>query len=283
MRTPTVEWQLAGGCNYDCSYCIQSRKTRRGGVDRDLAAAALDLLGALPGEWEIKISGGEPFAHPPFATWIVPSLMADTAHRVSVLTNFSADTRTLFRFAAATRGRLSVFSASFHPEHADAGEFADKARWFGDLLEADARLVVNQVVLPGRVADAARCRTIFEDRGLRWFPQLCKEDGRVATYPDADELAALVGDDVRPRDANTAPSYRGRSCWAGVDYLVLDRDGRAWSCRTARRHARGSLGSVREGEIRRRTRPRPCPFSICPCTVPANRGMVQGVGAAGVL
>ena len=29
-RQRTVEWQVCGVCNYDCSYCIQSRKYRTG-------------------------------------------------------------------------------------------------------------------------------------------------------------------------------------------------------------------------------------------------------------
>ena len=29
-RRRTVEWQVCGVCNYDCSYCIQSRKSRVG-------------------------------------------------------------------------------------------------------------------------------------------------------------------------------------------------------------------------------------------------------------
>ena len=30
MRRPTVEWQVCGVCNYDCSYCIQSKASRVG-------------------------------------------------------------------------------------------------------------------------------------------------------------------------------------------------------------------------------------------------------------
>jgi len=29
-RRPTIEWQVCGICNYDCSYCIQSKKYRVG-------------------------------------------------------------------------------------------------------------------------------------------------------------------------------------------------------------------------------------------------------------
>ena len=48
MRAPTVEWQVAGACNYDCSYCIQSRRYRRGGIDTDRVDAVLDFFAGLP-------------------------------------------------------------------------------------------------------------------------------------------------------------------------------------------------------------------------------------------
>ena len=277
-RIPTVEWQVAGACNYDCSYCIQSRKYRRGRPHREQIASALDFFASLPGRWEIKCSGGEAFAHPLFMAAIVPGLMARTDHNISILTNFSADTATLHRFAELTRGRLSVFSASFHIEYVQAAAFAEKLAWFVDLLEPEARVVINQVVRPGRLEEAAKCRDVFERAGLRWFPQLYKEKGGVAEYADEAGLRALIGERPGPRAANIAPSYLGRMCWAGVDYLVVDKDGGVWSCRTAKRGGEGRLGSAFDGTAKRWTSPSPCPYTICPCTVPANRGMIEGVG-----
>ena len=271
-RTPTVEWQVAGACNYDCSYCIQSRRYRRGRPHAAQVDAAIDFLAALPGQWEIKCSGGEAFAHPLFMSAIVPALMARTAHRISILTNFSATPATLQRFAELTRGRLCIFSASFHTEHAQVAEFSRKAAWFLNLLDPDARMVINQVVLPGREAEAARCRDVFEAAGLRWFPQLYKVKGGVADYPDEAALLALIG----RRPANTAPSFRGLRCWAGVEYLVLDKDGEVWSCRTAKRTRQGHLGSAFAGTVARLPGPSPCPYDICPCTVPLHRGMIEG-------
>lgn len=279
-RRPTIEWQVAGACNYDCSYCIQSPKYRRGRAKRDEMERALDFFATLPGAWEIKCSGGEAFAHPLFMELVVPGLMARTAHEISVLTNFSADHRALMRFARLTTGRLRVFSASLHLEFVDAEAFADKAAWFIDLLDPDVRFVVNQVVLPGREAEAARCRDLLVARDIRWFPQLYKVKGGVADYPDTAALRDLIGDAPGPTDANVAPSYRGRACFSGVEYFTVDKDGRAWSCRTAKRHDDGLLGNIYDGSVRLRTRPAPCPYDICPCTVPANRGMVAGVGPA---
>ena len=70
MRIRTVEWQVAGACNYDCTYCIQSPKYRRGRPSEAQLDKALDFFRGLPGTWEIKCSGGEAFAHPLFLSLI---------------------------------------------------------------------------------------------------------------------------------------------------------------------------------------------------------------------
>ena len=269
-RTPTIEWQVAGACNYDCSYCIQSKQYRKGRPQREQLARAIEAFAALPGRWEIKCSGGEAFAHPLFMSYVVPELMAKTQHRISVLTNFSATRSELMQFAQLTRGRLAVFSASLHLEFVTVEEFAAKAEWFALQLDRDVGFVVNQVVFPGREAEAERCRDLIEARGLRWFAQLYKKDGGVADY-DGDELIPLIG----KRPANTAPSYRGRTCWAGVEYFTVDKNGDAWSCRTAKRFDEGALGNIFDGTLALAAAPSPCTYDICPCTVPANRGMIE--------
>lgn len=271
-RTPTIEWQVAGACNYDCSYCIQSKVYRRGRPQRAQLETAIETFAALPGAWEIKCSGGEAFAHPLFMQLVVPHLMARTPHRISVLTNFSASRAELMEFARLTRGRLAVFSASLHLEFTTVEEFAQKAAWFALMLDDGVKFVVNQVVLPGREADAARGRDAIEAEGLRWFAQLYKREGGVAEYPERT-LVQLIG----KRPANRAPSYRGHLCWAGVDYFTVDKDGDAWACRTAKRFAEGGLGNLFDGTLRRSLAPLPCSYDICPCSVPVNRGMIEGI------
>ncbi|MCB9679091.1 MAG: radical SAM protein [Alphaproteobacteria bacterium] len=276
-RTPTIEWQVAGACNYDCSYCIQSRRYRRGAPAAERIPRAIDFFASLPGTWEIKMSGGEAFAHALFLDAIAPGIVERTPHRVSVLTNFSASHRDLMRFAGLTRGRLEVFSASLHLEFTTLEAFAEKAAWFVDQLDPGVRFVVNQVVRPGRIDEARACRDHLAARGIRWFPQLYKVNGGIAEYADAAGLAELLGDAPGPREANTAPSYEGRLCWAGTQYFTVDKDGTVWSCRTAKRHGEGRLGNLYDGDVRLHDGPAPCPYRICPCTVPANRGMIEGI------
>lgn len=278
---PTVEWQVCGQCNYDCSYCIQSKKYRVGYPSRAELDAALGFLAALPGAWEVKMTGGEPFASRLFLDHIVPSLAAG-GHTISTLTNLSAPARQLRRFAELTRGRLGIVSASLHLEFTDVASFISRLEQLREHADASARFVVNMVLIPARLAEVAAAKAAVEAAGFRFFPQLMKVKGGVHPYTPAqrEQVEAIVGDlerAARTRSANLAPAYTGRRCWTGARYLVLLQTGDAWSCRTARRHDQGYLGNAYAGEVALRPGPIECPYSICPCTVPANRGMIEGV------
>lgn len=279
MRRKTVEWQVCGVCNYDCTYCIQSPKTRVGQPSEEDVTRFLDFFAALPGSWEVKMTGGEPFAFPAFLERIVPGLIERTAHTVSVLTNLSAPPAQLARFAALTRGRLGIVSASIHLEHVEIDAFVDKARAFRAAIDPAASMVINAVLVPGRLTEVEQARGAITAAGLRFFPQVMKLGGGTFAYEEGDreKVQELIGIRPNPRTANTAPSYRGRTCFTGVDYFVLTQRGDAFRCRTARRFDEGFLGNVLAGTFALAEAPSPCTYDICPCTVPANRGMIEGL------
>lgn len=300
---PTVEWQVVGQCNYDCSYCIQSKKHRVGIPADDSLRRAIAFLARLPvtddiPHWEVKTTGGEPFSARSFLDVVVPGLMGETPHQMGTLTNLSPSVSILQKFAKRTFGRLSIVSASLHLEFADVDGFLHRLQALRDAADSSARFVVNAVLVPGRLDDVARAKVAVEAAGFRFFPQLMKVKGGVYAY-DADDIArveAIVGGFARAgaeRSANLAPAYTGRRCFAGARYLVLTKDGDAWSCRTAKRHGEGYLGNVddvplpsassttalvtgTEGIVLHPAA-RACPYTICPCATPANRGMIEGV------
>lgn len=279
---PTVEWQVVGQCNYDCSYCIQAKKHRVGVPPDESLRASLRFLGALPGTWEVKTTGGEPFSARSFLDVVVPGLM-DTPHLMSTLTNLSAPVPVLSRFAKLTRGRLRVVSASLHLEHTTPDAFLARLRALKDAADDDVRFVVNCVLAPQHLEAVAAAQRAVVAAGFRFFPQLMKVKGGVHAYSPTEWAAVrgIVGDlDIaaQTRSANLAPAYIGKRCWAGARYLVLDKEGNAFSCRTAKRHDEGYLGNVSTG-VSLWAGARRCPYPICPCTTVANRGMIEGVPA----
>jgi len=282
-RRALVEWQVCGICNYRCSYCIQSAPYRTGHPTEEQIDKLLGFFGRLTGTWEIKMTGGEPFAFPGFAARIVPGLLKGTPHTLSLLTNLSAPWPVLRRFAEETGPRLGIVSASLHLEHTGTARFVERARTLRQLMAPSARLVVNAVLVPGRLEAILEARQQVLEAGLPFFPQIMKVKNTasgVASYAaeERELLHQLLGDHPSPRQANVAPSYRGRDCWAGAEYFVLTLSGEAWSCRAARRVGQGYLGQVLEGDLRLRGGPERCTYDLCPCTTPANRGMIEGTG-----
>ena len=61
-----ISWNMNTSCNYRCGYCTQRFLDDRGRWASDLPRF-LAAFARLPGAWEIKLSGGEPFVH--LAVW----------------------------------------------------------------------------------------------------------------------------------------------------------------------------------------------------------------------
>lgn len=283
---PTVEWQVCGQCNYDCSYCIQSKKHRVGYPSEALLDSALHFLCNLEGSWEIKMTGGEPFVSSLFLRKIVPAL-AKSRHTISVLTNLSAPPSQLAQFAELTRGKLQVLSASLHLESAGATQFLSKLTTLRAQLDGSVRIVVNCVLAPQHLDAVAEAKREVEGAGFRFFPQLMKVKHGLYPYDEAEQskVAQIIGAFAIARElrsANLAPDYRGRLCYTGVRYFVLLQNGDAYSCRSARRYGQGYLGNVMNQTLRLATGPVRCPYPLCPCSVPANRGMIEGIAAHGI-
>lgn len=281
---PTVEWQVAGRCNYDCTYCIQSPAKRVGAPEEQVSRGIVKGLAGLPGVWEIKISGGEPFAYAGFLRWVVPDLIALTPHHISVLTNFSAPLPILEKFCELTGERLRITSASLHLEHIEVQAYLDKALAYRELrarYNPHSSFVVNCVLVPGKLDALFAVRDAVQAEGLRFFPQWMKVGAGIYPYTarDLSLIRELTGDARSPAEVNRSPSYRGARCEAGAWYFVVDQTGEAWSCRTAKRTAEpgdtAHLGNLADGTFKRWAEGGPCPFDICPCTVPANRGIVR--------
>lgn len=265
-----VSWNVNTTCNYRCSYCTQrfldSRARWAEDVPRFVAAFA-----RLPGDWEIKLSGGEPFVHPRFDE-LVEGLAA-AGRRVSVVTNLSARLEELLAFVAATRARPGVLSASLHLEYADPDAFLDKLRAVADAHAGSvvATCVATRTALPRLPALVER----FAARGLRLVVQPEKQDRDVVDYEE-HELETLLALGGHNGTGAVAPSFAGRPCWAGARYLIVDHRGEAWRCYPARRQREEHLGNLLDGTLRLERGPTACRYRYCNCTVPIQRGMVQG-------
>lgn len=265
-----VSWNMNTVCNYRCSYCTQRFLDDRKQWARDLPRF-LDAFAALPGDWEIKLSGGEPFQHPGFLGAV--RALTDAGRRVSVVTNLSASPETLAAFAEATAARPGVLSASLHLEYAEPLAFRDKLARIRDGYAGSvvATCVATRESLP-RLPELA---ALFREAGLTLRAQPEKQDRDVIAYTP-EERAAIEALGGHNGTGLVEPSFEGRLCWAGARYLIVDHRGEAWRCYPARRRRTERLGNLLDGSFRLELEPRPCVYAWCNCTVPQQRGMVTG-------
>ena len=273
-----VSWNLNTSCNYRCSYCTQRFKDDRGRASRD-TPRFLEAFARLPGRWELKLSGGEPFVHPRLDE-IVAGL-AGLGHRISMVTNFSAPREALARFAEAAAGRVGIFSCSLHLDYVpDLEGFVEKALWMQTLLRERGRpelpaphlcvtSVATRAALPSLPAIAARLAAA----GVSFKVQPEKQGRDVVAYTpeEQQQIERLGGHNLTGRIAH---DFEGRPCWAGARYFILDDLGEAHRCYPARRYRREPLGSFLSPAFSLAEAPAPCLYRYCNCTVPIARGMM---------
>jgi MoaA/NifB/PqqE/SkfB family radical SAM enzyme len=267
-----INWNMNTTCNYRCSYCtqrfVEDRSRWAQDVPRFLAA-----FQKLPGPWEVKLSGGEPFRHPQFLQ--VVQGLSSFDYGVSVVTNFSASEARLMDFVRAAGENLKTFSASLHLEYVEDSleDFIEKGSLFQSALPRGASFnvtcVATREILP-RLKDLQRR---FSSAGLRLKVQPEKQNRDVILYSqdEAEQLIQLGGHNQTGR---IAPDFSGRPCWAGSRYFILDDVGRAYRCYPARRYKRDYLGNFLTDEFSLGKEPQICSYQYCNCTVPIERGMM---------
>ncbi len=272
-----VSWNMNDVCNYRCSYCTQRHMGDRTGQLQDIERT-LETFGELPGHWEFKLSGGEPFRQSGLDE-IVAGLVS-MGHSISIQTNFSAAEDELRSFLEASRGALNVFSASLHLEFAALESFVEKYEIIKEYEPLGVNFHVTSVGVPDRLVQLRdEVEPYFRNHGINLKVQPEKIRGYVRDYTDAQKnhLLQLGGHN---QTGKIEHNFQGKLCYSGANYIVIKSSGEAYRCYPASRLGGrySKLGSLSEG-IRLSDRPRICPYTYCNCTVPIQRGMIEGHSA----
>ena len=279
--TGIVSWNMNDACNYRCSYCTQRHMLDRSGKLQDIEKT-LAAFSCLTGNWEFKLSGGEPFQQPDLDE--IAKGLVEMGHVISVQTNFSASKDRLQSFLDVTRGALNVFSASLHLEYASPQDFWDRYQVVRPYESQGIRsgefqglsFHVTSVGTPDRLVELRdRVAPFFRSRKIVLKVQPEKVSGYLREYTDDQQeiLRQLGGHN---QTGEIAHNFQGRLCYSGANYIVIKSTGEAYRCypasRVGGRYAR--LGSLTEG-IQLLDGPRICPYTYCNCTVPIQRGMIE--------
>lgn len=271
-----ISWNMNDTCNYRCSYCTQrTMADRTGTLDRNQLDRILSSFAKLPGIWEFKLSGGEPFRQPGLIE-IVEGLVKQ-GHCLSIQTNFSASRELVEAFLQATKGSLHLFSASLHLEYDTAESFVERYSWIQPYESLGVRFHVTCVAVPSRLIQIRdQIAPLFRKHGIVFKIQPEKVSGYVREYsPSEQEILLMMGG--HNQTGKIANNFQGRLCHAGFRYLVVKSNGKAYRCYPAARLGGrfAECGSLDDG-LDLLEGPKICPYTYCNCTVPIQRGMIEG-------
>jgi organic radical activating enzyme len=289
-----VSWNMNTTCNYRCSYCTQRFLADRSRWQRDVPrfvrgfARVAEATGC---PWEIKLSGGEPFAHPRLSDVVDGLVQAGLF--LSVVTNFSfADDVADFVERASTQ--LRVFSASLHLEYVDARSvdadfpvpsipraepierFLQRCVHTQAQLPAGASFVVTTVARPQHLTSLPALQAAFVRAGVVLKVQPEKQGRDVVAYSN-EQQQQLVQLGGHNGTGVVAHDFGGQWCWSGARYLIVDDEGEAYRCYPARRYRAERIGNLLQDDFASLVwaAPRPCLYRYCNCTVPIARGMMH--------
>lgn len=269
----TVEWQIADKCNYRCSYCNakiwQSRYpplvNSREFLDK--------LHKFLRGGWLIHFGGyGEPFVYPEFLKIVKELVSRD--YYIGLVTNFSYPSRDILKFCEITKGKLLYFNASLHLEFVNPRSFLRKAIKIKEVL--GPLFGVSTVARKEKLPELIKVGEEFTENGIEFILQAEKIGRNYCDYSENEiaQITQKIGYTYAMAQEN---KFKGKECFAGKDYFILDNDGEAYCCNPYRgaygniankTMGYGYLGNILKGTFNLREKDIVCKLEICSCSTP---------------
>jgi MoaA/NifB/PqqE/SkfB family radical SAM enzyme len=275
-----VDWEISRACNYNCSYCLTKHRRKKEKNSPSSTPIFIDKFAKnLSGNWLFYFNSGEPFLLPDLPK--ITDELIKMGHHIELVTNFSASLEKIFEFCEVANRGLRRFWASLHLEHADLDEFFKKAILVRRLI--GSRLSVASVARRGEVSKLAKIAMVFQNQRIPFSMQLERENyhnnksARTALDPFvkySKREFLIIKRFGRTYFLNNKRflKFKGKLCWAGSKYFVVDANGDAWRCHQARNQ--DSLGNLLKGTFKLNTVPDICRYEYCACVNPINLGMV---------
>ena len=278
-----ADWTLLTTCNFRCAYCFvsenaQSAKIKAYGTPVEWKEG-FDATGKT---WLIHITGGEPTIYPDFVDLCE---QLSQSHYLSVNSNLSH--RAVEEFAQRIDPqRVHFINAALHDEERQKKE--TRSVFIGRvhaLLKRNFNVFVTQVMTPRMISIFSEAAKDFESHGLYIIPKLIRGNYEGKIYPDAystsqkqqiyeymvearrrysaviERMNELATIDLftAERFLDGIPSYRGKLCGSGYNFVRINPDGSVIRCGSRKR-----LGNLLRKKVKMWNAPKPCNTSYCP-------------------
>jgi len=272
-----VEWNLGKRCNLDCTYCpaeIHDNHSKH--TDIAMLKSTVDVLSQL-GKIRISLTGGEPCVHPHIEELLVHMKQMKIGW-INVTTN---GTRTVEFYQNILENYINHIVFSVHFE-------SDWWKVINTIIKVykqstNKNVLVHMMMLPGRLKDVKdACKALLEHnisyalRPIRWTKTHDDFEDMIHYSEEEKEFLAvsnhtppkniLVDDtvscNVNDLLINKTNQFKGWSCMAGVESLMINWDGAVHraTCRVG-----GNLGNIYHGKFEMPKDPIICTRNWCTC------------------
>lgn len=269
MIVPKIIWQISGGCTHDCWYCLPKYRNNPNYRHLDDYLKVINLI-QNHGErskftkFSWKFKGGEPLQFPNFNI-----ILREVKSKKS-------------QVALETSGEDNWFNILEIIEFLDRVELTHHywqnesvLNYIIDLTkERSIDLKIKIPMLPGKMRDCVAKSEQLKEQGINIEELLLHDEQHqpLAQYTGLDyNIYYRRAEDyvpppppspqgwVDPRIDDGAPSYTGKPCYAGVDYLFIDSKGFSQGSECNGR----MTGNVFEEDWLPPDLPFPCPMLFC--------------------
>ena len=268
-ETRLIEWIITNKCNYNCSYCIRNKNYQLGLSDPKQFLKGIKK--SIHGSWEFLIMGGEPFVQPNFLK-IVQELI-DMGHSISIITNLSMPIRQIKSLCEICGKKLVRLVASLHLEEVNPDDFLKKAIEVKKIINPITVFKINSVAKNTNINDLGEIGKRFLKQGIGFELQSFKlPSGAFEKYsPSQKKIISKFGRMFGIKE----PNFRGKRCWTGCSYFVLNQTGEAYRCMSALKSKKNYLGNILDGSLKLYKRSKLCEYDLCPCIGPFINGMIE--------
>jgi MoaA/NifB/PqqE/SkfB family radical SAM enzyme len=278
-----ADWTLLTTCNFRCAYCFVSENAQRAKIKaHGTPVQWKEGFDATGKTWLIHITGGEPTLYPDFVDLCE---QLSQSHYLSINSNLCHRTAEEFAWRIDPQ-RVHFINAALHDEERQKKEgrsvFIDRVH---ALLKRNFNVLVSQVMTPRLISIFSEVAKHFESHGLYIIPKLIRGNFEGKIYPDAystrqkqqireymvearRQYLAVIERMNEPatidlfqdeRFLDRIPSYRGKLCGSGYNFVRINPDGSVICCGSKK-----CLGNLLYKKVKLWNAPKPCNTSYCP-------------------
>lgn len=269
----SVDFLITQKCNYRCEYCSQSKKFTKGVLqeaDDETISAFLKFLNTLPKDFEITISGGEPFCHQKFF-YLVEEIIK-RGFKISVVSNFSFPISSYKKLKDIAGENLSELFISLHLSQVkDLNEFLIKAEEFNN-YKGNSSFVTASVLSDENCKKLKKVSEFMKEKNIKFELQHMRIKNSFVEYKN--EAMEFIKNFPISKIKKVTGTF-GKICYAGVNFIFIYQNGEAYRCYSSRFNRVHSMGNIKDKNFKMFKKPVPCLNKNCTCPKPIINGMID--------